>query len=92
MDGSTGGTLVQPAKQHKQDRNETDDTVVAAPQTPGDAHVAYTGEKMSPRLKNLSDMEKNDRKFEDGYDSDGDDGPFYDVTSIVLEFTDTAQL
>jgi hypothetical protein len=35
---------------------------------------------MSPRLKNLSDMEKNDNKFENGYDSDGDDGPFYDVT------------
>jgi hypothetical protein len=82
MDGSTDGTLVQPAKRHKPDRNETDDTVVAAPQTPGGAPIAHTGEQMSPRLKNLSNMEKNDKKFEDGYDSDGDDGPFYDVTSI----------
>jgi hypothetical protein len=27
-------------------------------------------------------MEKNDKKIEDGYERDGDDGPFYDVTSI----------
>jgi hypothetical protein len=83
MDRSTDDALVQPAKRHKPDRNETDDTVVSTPpQTPGDAHIVNL-EVISPRLKNLSNMEKveGEGRFDNGYDSDGKAGPFYDVTS-----------